>query len=136
MTGFSLPVVLFVMGLGGALAAGGAFVSRQMSTSSRAVSRSAALDGLAEQGLVSAVASLTPADGAQAIGSTTELAAVPSVDAVTRRWLTRSDTSVYWIVAEVRTMSKPLLWRRLGVVVQRRDSIFALVQGRAWSDLH
>ena len=136
MRGFSLPVVLFVVSLGGALAAGGAFVTRQLAASSRATSTAAGLDGTAEHWLVRSVTAVEPSSLAIPVGATVEIGAEAAGDIVVGRWMTRTDTSVYWLVVEARTASKPLLWRRLGAVAQVRDSMFALVPGRATSDLH
>lgn len=136
MRGFSLPVVLFVVSLGGALAAGGAFVTRQHAATSRATSAAAALEGTAEDWLVRSVTAVDPSILAIPVGATVEIGAESAGGVLVGRWMTRADTSVYWIVVEVRTASKPLLWRRLGAIVQRRDSVLALVPGRATSDLH
>lgn len=136
MRGFSLPVVLFVVSLGGALAAGGAFVTRQHAASSRATSAAAALEGAAEDWLVRSVTAVEPSSLAIPVGATVEIGAEAAGGIVVGRWMTRTDTSVYWLVVEARTTSKPLLWRRLGAVAQVRDSIFTLVPGRATSDLH
>ena len=136
MTGFSLPVVLFVVSLGGALAAGGAFVTRQHAVGSRATARAATVDGTAEEWLVRSVTALEQTQLAIAVGSTVEIGAGVAGDVQVERWMTRADTSVYWIVVEVNTLSKPLLWRRLGAVAQVRDSVLSLVSQRATSDLH
>ena len=136
MRGFSLPVVLFVVSLGGALAAGGAFVTRQHAASSRATSAAAALEGTAEDWLVRSVTAVDTSILAIPVGATVEIGAESAGGVLVGRWMTRTDTSVYWIVVEVRTASKPLLWRRLGAIAQRRDSVLALVPGRATSDLH
>lgn len=136
MKGFSLPVVLFVVSLGGALAAGGAFVTRQHAASSRATSAAAAVEGAAEGSLVWAVTAVDPSRLAIPVGATVDIGAEAAGTVLVGRWITRTDTSVYWFVVEARTTSKPLLWRRLGAVAQVRDSMFALVPVRATSDLH
>lgn len=136
MRGFSLPVVLFVVGLGGALAAGGAFVTRQHAASSRATSAAAALEGTAEDWLVRTVTALDTSSLAIPVGATVDIGTAAAGSVLVGRWMTRTDTSVYWFVVEARTTSKPLLWRRLGAVAQVRDSMLALVPGRATSDLH
>lgn len=136
MKGFSLPVVLFVVSLGGALAAGAAFVTRQHATSSRTTSISAAVEGAAEDWLVRSVTVAGAFDLAIPIGSTVEIEGGLTGGVLVGRWITRSDTSVYWIVVEAKTVHKPLLWRRLGAIAHLRDSTLALVPGRAFSDLH
>lgn len=136
MRGFSLPVVLFTVSLGGALAVGGAFVTRQLATGARVVSRSAGLDGAAEEGVVGALKELEDRLPVMSQGSSLALTAQFAGDARVERWVTRTDTSVYWLVVEATSSSKPLLRRRLGIVILPGDSGLALPPGRVWSDLH
>lgn len=136
MKGFSLPVVLFTVSLGGALVVGGAFVTRQLAAGSRLVSRSAALDGAAEEGVVGALRELEGGLPDIPEGATLALAAATAGDARIERWVTRTDTSVYWLVVEATLPDKPLLRRRLGAVFVATESGLALAPGRAWSDLH
>ncbi|HET9454055.1 MAG TPA: hypothetical protein VFO66_07220 [Gemmatimonadaceae bacterium] len=136
MKGFSLPVVLFVVSLGGALAAGSAFVTRQHAIGSRTTSAAAAVEGAAEDWLAGSVTAADQASLAIPVGSTVEMGTGSTGGIRASRWMTRVDTSVYWFVVEARTTAKPLLWRRLGVITHVRDSVLGLVPGRAFGDLH
>jgi hypothetical protein len=135
MKGFALPVVLFLLGIGGALSAGGAFVARQGAATHRAIARSAGVDGLAEEWAARTVAGWDSST-ASPVGSVAALPEVTAGEAVVRRWLVRSDSSVYWVVVEVSVFSKPLLRRRLGATVVQAGNGLLPAAGWGWVDLH
>ena len=130
--GFALPVVLFAISLGGALAVGATFVTRQLAAGSRASNRALELEARASEALVTAVATWnSEARQNQPIGT---VEAVPGAGPV-NAWITRTSGRHYWIVAEANTGSKPLLSRSLGVLIRVDSGKAQLVSKRAWSDL-
>jgi len=118
MKGFSLPVVLYLLGLGGALAVSGAFVARQEAAGQRAGARGAGLDGVAEEALGRGMVDWDTTQ-AIAVGDAAALPVMESPNARIERWITRTDSSVYWITVDVSSTLKPLLRRRLGAPVVR-----------------
>jgi hypothetical protein len=134
--GFSLPVVLFAISLGGALAIGGAYVTRQMASSARTLGRSSELDALAQRGAVEAIAGLdSAAVAALTVGMPQTVGAWQSPRARADGWITQVSPGVVWLVVEATSSGKPLLRRRLGAVLTSRDGQVKLVSARAWSDL-
>lgn len=134
MKGYSLPVVLFVISLGGALAAGGAFVARQQAVNQRAQSRAAGLEGVA-QGWLGRTMTGWDTVAPPAVGTGMALPPLALSDGHVSRWITRTDTSVYWIVVEVTRASKPLLRRRLGAPGIVAGNRLLLVPGWSMSEL-
>lgn len=134
MRGYSLPVVLFVISLGGAMAAGGAFVARQQAVNQRAATRSAGLEGMAQEWLGRTLASWDTT-GLTPIGTATALPSFELGGTRVNRWVTRTDTSVYWIVVEVSRWSKPLMRRRLGAPAIAVGNRLLLVSGWSFSEL-
>lgn len=136
MTGFAIPVVLFTISLGGALAVGGAFVTRQMATSARAQTRGIGLDGVAEEWAVRTLAGWdSAATSALPVGASRVVADGQVPTGWVTVWVTRTASDVYLVVVEVRTNSKPLLRRRLGLIaVGAADGRLRVPPG-AWVDL-
>jgi hypothetical protein len=128
MKGFALPVVVFLIALGGALAGGGAFVARNQATGQRAIGRSAGIDGLAEEWIARSIAEWD-SSAAGAVGVSVALPDVPGRAGRLRRWRTRIDSSVYWFVVEVESLDKPLLRRRLGATVIHSGNGLLLAPG-------
>jgi hypothetical protein len=132
----ALPVVLFALALTSALSLGGVYVARRMATSARTSQRGADLMLLAEGVLVRAVAHWDSAARAvQPRGSSTSIGA--GADAFVRwsGWVTRTSELDYWLVAEAATVAKPVLRKRLGVVVRTVDGRPQISSPRAWSEL-
>ena len=129
---FALPVVLFAISLGGALAVGATFVTRQLAAGSRASNRALELEAKASEALVTAVATWnSDVRQNQPIGTVAAVSGAGPVSA----WITRTTGRHYWIVAEASTVSKPLLYRSLGVLIRVDSGKARLVSKRAWSDL-
>ena len=134
MKGFALPVVLFLMALGGALAAGGAFVARNHAVGQQAIGRSARVDALAEEWIARSIAAWDSSSSG-IVGATVALTDIQSGTARVSRWQTRTDTSVYWFVVEVESYDKPLLRRRLGATVLHSGNGLLLPPGWGWVEL-
>jgi hypothetical protein len=136
MKAAALPVVLFALALTSALSVGGLYVTRRIATSARTSQRGADLMLLAEGVLVRAIASWdSTARALQPTGSTTTIAV--GADAYVRwsGWITRTSELDYWLVAEAVTVAKPVLRRRLGIVVRTVDGRPRPATPRAWSEL-
>lgn len=134
MKGFSLPIVLYLLGLGGALAVSGAFVARQEAAGQRAGARGAALDGVAEEALGRAMVEWDSTQSV-AIGSVGALGPLVLPNASIERWITRTDSCVYWITVDVVSTFKPLLRRRLGAPVMRGENRLLPLSGWGWVEL-
>jgi hypothetical protein len=134
--GIALPVVLFALALSSALAVGGVYVTRQVAASARAAQRGAALETMSEGALVDAVSSWDSlARAQQAVGA---VAALPtsSVDGVeSGAWVTRIGASAYWLVAQSTSSSRPVLRRRIGLLIWITNGVPKPVPQRAWGEL-
>lgn len=134
--GAALPVVLLALTMTSALAVGGAFISRQSVASARLASRGAGLQPAAERALVDAIAAWDSVGRRmQAIGTTEELPQTTSGGVITSAWTTRTSETLYWIVAESRSESRPALHRRMGVVVWFAGGAPAIAFPRGWGEL-
>lgn len=134
--GFALPLVLFAISISSALAVGGAYVTRQFAGSARAGNRALELEGAAERALVQAVASWdSSARESQPIGSVVSLPADGGGVVEIGLWVTRTTTHDFWLVGESSGGTKPLLRRRLGVLIRLDSGRPLVVSRRAWSDL-
>ena len=134
MKGFALPVVLFLIGIGGALSAGGAFVARQYAATHMALARSAVADGLAEEWAARTVAGWD-SSVVLPIGTGEALPDVTIERKTVRRWMNRTDSLVYWVVVEVESADKPLLRRRLGATVIRSGNRLLPPSAWGWIEL-
>jgi hypothetical protein len=113
----ALPMVLFSLGLVGALTVGGAFVSRRFVADARNDNRALDLGPAAEQAIVAALTSIDSGVlASHALGSTTAVAWQVTPKSVTNAWFTVLGPESVWVVAEATTTSKPLLHKRLGVI--------------------
>lgn len=134
--GFALPVVLFAISLGSALAVGGVYVTRQLASGAKTANRGLALESGAEKALVLAVADWDSAARASQIpGSAVHLSTAHAVGVKVDAWVSRTTPMQYWLVAEALNSAKPMLRRRLGVLISVDSGGPRVVSGRAWSDL-
>lgn len=134
--GFALIVVLFAVSLGSALAVGGAYVTRQMAASARQSSRGLELEPHAEQTLVRAIADWNVGvRDSQAVGSVMPLPTISNSRVRVSAWITRTTLRQYWLVSESASDAKPLLRRRLGVLIRVQSGSPRVVSARAWADL-
>jgi hypothetical protein len=135
-SGAALPVVLFVLAISSALAVGGAYATRQLASSARAAHRGASLEPEAERALVNIVAGWDSAGRAdQPVGTTEPIAGSPASSVRTRAWITRISERTYWLVAESSVSVKPMLRRRLGLLVRVTGGLAVAVPLRSWSEL-
>jgi hypothetical protein len=131
--GAALPAVLFALTMTSALAVGGAFVSRQQAAAARFAERGGELHPLAERVLVETIAAWDSASRAnQPVGSVAPMASASPLTAV---WVTRASQQLYWLVGEAATASKPVLRRRIGVLVRDSSGAPKLVPSPAWTEL-
>lgn len=135
--GVALPVVLFTLAISTALSVGGLYVTRQLARAATATQLGREVELSAERALVSAVSEWdSVALGNQPIGATAELSSTVSAPELTvALWITRISTPSYWIVAEASSRSKPLYYRRLGIVVTTSDGRPHPISLRAWAEL-
>lgn len=131
----ALPMMMFVLAMVSGLAVSGAYLTRQLSSSAATAQRAAALEPIAETGVIEAIVAWdTLARRDQAIGIPV-LIFTSTADPRCDVWVTRVSTTTYWIVAEARQSARPRLARRVGAVVRVGNGRAALVSGRAWSEL-
>lgn len=114
----ALPTVLFALSLIGALTVGSAHVTRRAAEDSRADQGTLALGPLAEDALAEFVAGWDP-DTMAALPIWGVVLAPgldgPGVHATVR--VTRLDGSAFWVVAEAVTLRKPLIYKRIAVLL-------------------
>lgn len=134
--GAALPMVLFSIAIGSAMVVGGAYVTRQMATGSTTAQKGALLDPLAEGALVGALAAWDSTKRAsQPLGATEQLSSVSLPGASTSTWITRLTDQTWWLVSEATVLHKPLMRRRLGLLVLVVDGAPYAVPTRAWAEL-
>lgn len=133
--GVALPLALFALALASAVSVSGIYVARQLATSTHASQRGAELEPIAEAVLVAAVAGWDSVRASQGIGTTAQLPGHTSELARASGWVTRTSEFDYWLVGEAVTLAKPLLRRRLGLVVRTDGSRPELISPRAWAQL-
>jgi hypothetical protein len=134
--GTLLPMVLMALAFASALAVGGTFVARQLARSVRMEMSAEQLQPAAERALVESIAAWDSVSrGAQPLGSTLALPFVASSSPSVVVWVTRLDAASFWLVAESSAGTRPLLRRRIGLVVRSAGGVPTLVPGRAWGDL-
>ena len=134
MKGFALPVALFMVALGGALAVSGAFVSRRQLADRRAAAGAGTLDGLAEEWAAGTLADWD-STVSPTTGQWTPLSGAHTEAGRIERWIVRTNSSVYWVVVEVTRPYKPLLRRRLGAAAVVQENRLLLAPGWGWSEL-
>jgi len=134
--GAALPMVLFSIAIGSAMVVGGAYVTRQLAAGSMTAQRGALLDPLAEGALVGALAAWDSTERAsQPLGVTVRLPSVSVPGAFASAWITRLTDQTWWLVGEATVLHKPLMRRRLGLLVLVAEGAPAAVQSRAWAEL-
>jgi Kef-type K+ transport system membrane component KefB len=134
--GAALPIVLFTLALASALSVGGLYVARKLATATRTSQRGADLELVAEGVLVMAVANWDSAQRTtQPIGSTAQLATASEALSRATGWITRTAELDYWVVAEAQYTAKPLLRRRLGLVLRSEKGYPKPSSPRAWAEL-
>lgn len=134
--GAALPMVIFAITMASALAVGGAFVSRQLAASARLGQRADLLAPAAEGALVNAIAGWdSVARAADTLGHSAALSGTTSDGLQTSVWVTRVSPACYWMVAEAISGARPVLRRRIGVLVRSISGVPTIVSGHGWSDL-
>ena len=135
--GAALPVVLFALAVSTGLAVGGLYVTRQLARSVSVSDRGRRLDLLAEGALAVAVAEWdSMARTGQPVGVTVERPSTLSgPEARATVWTTRLSERDFWLVAEVATTDKPLIYRRLGIAVSMAGGRVSPIPARALSEL-
>jgi hypothetical protein len=132
----AIPMVLFALAMGSALAVGGAYVTRQLAAAARAAQRGAQLEPMSERALVEAVVSWDSVTRAnQPVGTVASLPASSTDGVRTSAWITRISQSAYWLVAESTADTRPVLRRRIGLLIRASNGAPAPVSERAWSEL-
>jgi hypothetical protein len=134
--GAALPIVLFALAMASALSVGGAYVTRQLAATARAAQRGAESEPMAERALVEAATSWdSVARAHQPVGAVASLPASSMNGVRTDAWITRISESAYWLVAESTADLRPVLRRRIGLLIRTSGGVPALVLERAWSEL-
>ncbi len=134
--GAALPIALMTITMTSALAVGGMFVARSVVASARLTQRAPEVQARAESALVHAVVSWDSAARVQQpVGVTVSLNAASTSEATTEAWATRLGASTFWLVAETTSRTRPLLRRRLGLVVRVSAGLPVVVPRRGWSEL-
>jgi len=119
-----------------ALAVGGAFVSRQYAAAARLAHHGIDLLPSADAALVEAIAAWdSVARRTQTVGSVMALPVGPQFSQRLSVWITRASPQLYWLVAEASSESRPVLRRRIGVLVRDSAGIAKTVARRGWADL-
>ena len=134
--GAALPMVLMSLGLVGALTVGGAFVARRFVADARNGRRALELGPAAEQAMVGALGSIDWATlASHPPGSSIPASRQVTPTAVISTWATVLGPESVWVVAEVHTTSKPMLYKRLGVVGQFIQGESGRWQNLTWFEL-
>lgn len=134
--GGALPLVLLTIALVSALGVGGLAVSRALAAGTRIAGRAMTVQGVVEGALTGVVASWDSlARAAQPVGVV--IAAPPQVERGVQvaAWVTRIGDRTYWLVAEATLPGRPVLRRRLGLVIHTNGGAAAPVPARAWAQL-
>ncbi len=126
----ALPTVLITLGLVAALAVGGASVLRRFASDARRVTAALADEAEPEALLVGAIAGWDTAGRSDPAVGVTVLAAQ---DGAARVWITRLDSSTYWLVGERWPPSNTLSNNRLSLSVLVDSAGVRPMPGRAWS---
>lgn len=132
----ALLAVLIALGIASALVIGGAYVTRQLASAAATSQRGDALEGYAEEAVIRALEGWSPSDrSTQSVGSTAEVGSTTSGQLAVTATVTRVGTRTYWVVGIAESRAKPLLRRRLGVVVLADSAGWSPAPDRAWSEL-
>ena len=130
--GAALPMALFALCLIGALTVGGAFVTRRFVDDARVDDRAQDLTVNAERALAEAVGSGLPP---MALGATEAGAETVTDEVRIRLWRTRISDRLVWVVAEASRTRKPLLRKRIAVLLQIDTLGVVPTPQVAWFDL-
>jgi hypothetical protein len=134
--GVALPLALFALALASSISVGGLYVARQLAKSTHSSQRGGELEPVSEALLVKAVAHWdSAARTMQGIGTTAQLTPDDTEHARVSGWVTRLSQEAYWMVAEAETAAKPLLRRRLGLVIRTEKGRPRIISPRAWAQL-
>lgn len=135
--GAALPMALFALCLLGALTVGGAFLARRSADDARVEQKALDLSQLAEQALADEVGSWGAAAGPPALAVGVGVAAALSVspEARVQVWVTRLAPSLYWLLSDAARTHKPLLRKRMGIMILADSLGVRPVPQAAWFDL-
>lgn len=124
------------MSITSALVVGGAYVARQLASATAVRSRGSALEPFAESAVVRALVSWdSAARAAQAVGGSEQLPQTTDGRIRTVTTVTRVGPLSWWVIADVQDAAKPLLRRRLGLLVTVREGRALPIESRAWIEL-
>ena len=136
--GAALPMVVLSIGLVTALSVGGSFVARQYGSDTRGLERAASVEAAAEAALVYAAARLDTTVLGLAVGSHAELATPPSgatAKPVTSAWITRLSGTTFAVISAATSTNKPLIYKRLRVILLIDTTGVRPLPSGAWSRL-
>ena len=134
--GAALPAVLLAITMASALAVGGAFVSRQYAAAARLSQHGSDLLPAADAALVEVIAAWdSAARRSQPVGTVMAFPAGHPSSTRLAVWITRASPQLYWLVAEVSSDSRPVLRRRIGVLVRDSAGIAKTIAWRGWAEL-
>jgi hypothetical protein len=129
-------MVLFALAMTSALAVGGIFVTRRLASSARLAERGDVLGAVTERVIVESIAAWdSTARVDQPIGSTVSISTAGAAGIRTEAWVTRTSSTIYWLVAQAVLDSRPPLRRRMAAIVLMAGSRATLAPERAWSEL-
>ena len=132
----ALPTVLFALCLIGALTVGGAHVSRRVAADARVDRQASELGPMAEEALAEVVGAwVTDTSGAILPGSVWQARDLVRPGSRVRVWVSRLTLRDYWLVAEAETARKPLLQKRLAILLQADSTGVQLTPQAAWFEL-
>lgn len=134
--GAALPMALFALCLIGALTVGGAFVARRSVDDARVDQKAMELSPAAEQALGDVVGTWG-ADGPPdlAVGATAPVAVSVAGEARVEVWVTRLGATLYWLVSDASRTRKPLLHKRMGILILADSLGVRTAPQAAWFDL-
>lgn len=134
--GTALLAVLLALGLTAALVVGGSYVTRRLASASALDQRGAELEPWVEEAVARAVVAWdSVARRAQPLGTAADAGASLEGRIQVTVHITRVSVRGYWVVAEASDVAKPLLRRRLGLLVLAAPNGPAPAPERAWAEL-
>jgi hypothetical protein len=134
--GAALPAVLLALTLTSALAVGGAFVARQHAGMARLSLQGMELLPAAEEALVNAIVQWdSSARESQPVGTAMAIQVTEEPPRRVDVWVTRTTPWQFWLVAQTTNGVRPVLRRRLGVVVTTSTGVPRIVTARGWAEL-
>lgn len=134
--GAALAVTLFLMAVAAALIVTGSFLVRRQVAAASVDRGAIALEPLAERGLLQAIAAWdSSARRADVPGVRTDLPGLVEAQVVVAVRSTRLTAATWWITSEAQTEHKPLLRRRLGVLIDARSGRAIPAAPFSWFEL-